>query len=172
MFSFGRIVSSVLPIDGFLPPNHLLLHKGPTWDQPFGTISSSFICPKVDLHDIERPISSPQSGGLEAHKTGWHKCDLKMKRRQSKDLLQLNLAGKVLTSGARSVYFQSDKVARCIYVTAAVYTFDWTQPCELIAPVYNSHSKWWSGEAKGPLHWMRVAFKQLWKLQPFCSDSS
>ena len=45
--------------DGFLPPNHLLLHKGPTWDQPFGTISSSLICPKVDLHDIERPISSP-----------------------------------------------------------------------------------------------------------------
>ena len=129
--------------DGFLPPNHLLLHKGPTWDQPFGTISSSLICPKVDLHDIERPISSPQSGGLEWRHTrlGRHKCGLKMKRRQSKDL-QLNLAGKVLTSGACSVYFQSDKVARCIYVTAAVYTFDWTQPCELIAPVYNSHSTW------------------------------
>ena len=64
MFSFGRLVSSVLPSDGLLPPNHLLLHKGPTQDQPFGTISSSLICPKVDLHDIERPISSPQSGGV------------------------------------------------------------------------------------------------------------
>ena len=110
-------------------------------NQPFGTISSSLICPKVDLHDIERPISSPQSGGWRHTRLGRHKCGLKMKRRQSKDL-QLNLAGKVLTSEACSVYFQSDKVARCIYVTAAVYTFDWTQPCELIAPVYNSHSTW------------------------------
>ena len=110
-------------------------------------------------------------GGWRHTRLGRHKCGLKMKRSQSKDL-QVNLAGKVLTSGACSVYFQSDKVAMCIYVTAAVYTFDWTQPCELIAPVYNSHSTWWSGEAKGPLHWMRVAFKQLWKLQPFCSDSS
>ena len=168
MFSFGRLVSSVLPPDGFLPPNHLLLHKGPTWSQPFGTISSSLICPKVDLHDIERPISSPQSGGLEAHKTGV----TQMWSKDEKEAEQGSAAGKVLTSGACSVYFQSDKVARCIYVTAAVYTFDWTQPCELIAPVYNSHSTWWSGEAKGPLHWMRVAFKQLWKLQPFCSDSS
>ena len=138
MFSFGRLVSSVLPTDGFLPPNHLLLHKGPTWSQPFGTISSSLICPKVDLHDIERPISSPQSGGLEAHKTG----ATQMWSKDEKEAEQGSAAGKVLTSGACSVYFQSDKVARCIYVTAAVYTFDWTQPCELIAPVYNSHSTW------------------------------
>ena len=124
--------------DGFLPPNHLLLHKGPTWDQPFGTISSSLICPKVDLHDIERPISSPQSGGLEAHKTG----ATQMWSKDEKEAEQGSVAGKVLTSGACNVYFQSDKVARCIYVTAAVYTFDWTQPCELIAPVYNSHSTW------------------------------
>ena len=89
MFSFGRLVSSVLPADGFLPPNHLLLHKGPTWSQPFGTISSSLFCPKVDLHDIERPISSPQSGGWRHTRLGRHKCGLKMKRRQSKDL-QLN----------------------------------------------------------------------------------
>ena len=62
--------------------------------------------------------------------------------KDEKEAEQGSVAGKVLTSGACSVYFQSDKVARCIYVTAAVYTFDWTQPCELIAPVYNSHSTW------------------------------
>ena len=107
--------------DGFLPPNHLLLHKGPTWDQPFGTISSSLICPKVDLHDIERPISSPQSGGLEAHKTGttqmWSKDEKEAEQgsaaqpswkgldlRSLQCILPIRQGGKVYICDRRRVY--------------------------------------------------------------------
>ena len=154
MVSFHLI--TFCSIKGQLGPNHLELFPPLSFAQKW----ISMTLKGLYLH--------LNQGGLEAHKTG----ATQMWSKDEKEAEQGSAAGKVLTSEACSVYFQSDKVARCIYVTAAVYTFDWTQPCELIAPVYNSHSTWWSGEAKGPLHWMRVAFKQLWKLQPFCSDSS